>query len=113
MVDGPSLSEKRSPREAPPAQQLLSPALMAVLAGPGERSAEDAQTVARNVPFAQTPEGAPLLYPGADNQLQPENLAAVFATQDDPVPGFYGAETCFDCGAGSHSDGEAVRLDGE
>jgi hypothetical protein len=82
-------------------------ALMAVLSGPAS-TAEDAQTVAQNVPFAQTPAGAPLLFPGADNRLlDDEPASAVFPGGDESHHAAYGSDTSFDCGAGTYVDGDA------
>lgn len=82
-------------------------ALMAVLSGP-VNTADDAQTVAQNVPFAQTPAGTPLLFPGADNRLlDDEPAAAVFPGGDDSPFAAYGADTSFDCGVGTYVDGDA------
>lgn len=79
---------------------------MAVLAGPGEYSADDAQSVAQNVPFAQTPHGAPLLFPGDDSRSAEAEPAVSRFTADEALAPAYGAETTFDCGAGSHCDGD-------
>ncbi len=82
-------------------------AIMAVLAGPGDPTADDAQTVAQNVPFVQTANGAPLLFPGAENfPSESEASVSFFPSGDDGPSSMLGAETSFDCGAGSYCDGD-------
>jgi hypothetical protein len=80
-------------------------ALAAVLAGPVS-TPEDMQSLIQNVPFAQTPGGAPLLFPGADTRLTESEPGTSIFPGDAADSSAYGAETPFDCGSGSSIDGD-------